>query len=304
MKTKAIICITAFLLIFTSQLTGTAVEAKTEVSVYYNGEKIIFDQKPIIEDGRTLVPVRGVFEKIGANVQWLPKTKTVYVKISEPFIINSTLTIGSNKVQTNFRKEPLDVAPKIINGRTYVPLRYISEVADAKVHWDAKQQKVTITKQPIAIIGDYKLYNSTLHYNSISELGALTPWRVKSLYEAKVKERLLLEEMKKGVFTIEENELEREVARRLQAMSANDTKSLRQNYHLLSEADVKQFIRNRTKVSLMEETYLKTVLKKEREEVDLLRYLLEKYEEEITWTEAIDQIINWENYPPFHIHSR
>ncbi len=115
------------------------------VSVEVNGEKIDFtgDQAPVIIEGRTLVPFRAVFEKMGADVKWFEDIKLCEASLGgivcDIEIGSKTVAIGDLSTVEN------DVPAQIINGRTMVPLRVLSEVLGADVEWDAADKKVSIT---------------------------------------------------------------------------------------------------------------------------------------------------------------
>ncbi len=112
------------------------------ISVIVNGNKIDFaDQTPIIKNDRTLVPLRGVLEKMGIEVSWDDTDKSV---IASRGLSYSYFQIGSNDLFSDERNIQLDTAPEIINGRTMVPLRAIAEAFGADVSWDANTKTVTI----------------------------------------------------------------------------------------------------------------------------------------------------------------
>lgn len=112
-----------------------------EVTVQVDSKALSFDVPPQIIDGRTLVPLRTVFHALGATVEWDPVTQTVssykedieiILRIDTPFI-----TVG--QITT-----PLDVAPRIINGRTLIPLRAVAESFGCTVRWDSATYTVFI----------------------------------------------------------------------------------------------------------------------------------------------------------------
>jgi len=107
-----------------------------------NSKQVVLDQPPIIENGRTLVPFRFIGDAIGAKIGWDSKKKEVSYVFGD---MNIVLTIGSTTAIVNGKKTTLDVAPKILSGRTMVPVRFISEALGAKVDWDGKTRMVTIT---------------------------------------------------------------------------------------------------------------------------------------------------------------
>ncbi len=120
--------------------------SKNDIKVIIDGDEITFDQKPIIENSRTLVPMRAIFEALGATVEWFPETESIVAVCDETEI---TMKIGSKHISVNESGKNntiiLDVAPKIIGARTLVPLRAVSEVFDAEVIWDNDSRTVTIT---------------------------------------------------------------------------------------------------------------------------------------------------------------
>ena len=113
------------------------------VSVTLDGEKIEFDQNPVIKNGRTLVPVRAIFEALGASVDWNQETKTVTSVLGDKTV---KLTIDSNIMYVNDTEFELDVAAEIINDRTLVPVRAVSEAFECKVGWNDAIKTVLIEK--------------------------------------------------------------------------------------------------------------------------------------------------------------
>ncbi len=111
-------------------------------TVFYNGEKIKFDQIPVIENGRTLVPLRAIFEKIGAEVKWDENTKTVTATKDGTEI---SLTLGSTEAIKNGEKVTLDTAAKSVNGRTLVPVRFIADCFGVTTDWDGTMQRVSLS---------------------------------------------------------------------------------------------------------------------------------------------------------------
>ena len=107
-------------------------ERPKEVRVYYNSGYIEFDQNPIIEDGRTLVPMRKIFETLGAAVDWNGETQTITSKKGDTTIV---LTVGDTTAYKNGEPIELDVPAKIVNERTLVPVRFIAESLDIIVEW-------------------------------------------------------------------------------------------------------------------------------------------------------------------------
>lgn len=121
---------------------GTSVPQRT-INVVLDGEYLYFDQNPIIEDGRTLVPMRAIFEALGATVNWEQSTQTITSKKDNITII---LQIGSNIMKKNTEDIILDVPAKIYNDYTMVPARAVAEAFGCNVGWDGDTRTVTITE--------------------------------------------------------------------------------------------------------------------------------------------------------------
>ena len=130
--------ITAFVLVSCVFTTGCSAG---EISVTLNGSKLDLNQSPVIVDGRTLVPFRGIFEALGAEVSWDGDTRTVTGTSGEKKIV---LTIDSTEAFVNGESRILDVAPKIVNDYTMVPVRFVSESFGANVQWDSRTRTVSI----------------------------------------------------------------------------------------------------------------------------------------------------------------
>lgn len=113
------------------------------VQVYVDGHRVAFDQPPAIGNGRVLVPLRGVFERLGATVSWDPASQTVLAKRGAA---NVSLKISSPQAFVNGQAQFLDVPAMLIGGRTLVPLRFVSRALGAVVAWDPATTTVQITR--------------------------------------------------------------------------------------------------------------------------------------------------------------
>lgn len=125
-----------------SSVIMTVTTPPAEISVTLNGKNVNFDQPPIIENGRTLVPVRAIFEALGASVEWQQETQTVIAKRDEKSV---SLTISSNVMKVGNKEVLLDVPAQIISNRTLVPARAVAEAFNCKVDWDNDTKTVLIT---------------------------------------------------------------------------------------------------------------------------------------------------------------
>lgn len=133
---KFIAIVTIFIMLF-----SVSVFADTVINVNLDGKIIVFDEYPIIENGRTLVPLRKIFEELGATVSWDSSSKTA---VSQKNGTTVRVQIDNTDMYVNNALKKLDVSAKLINGRTFVPARAIAEAYGCSVAWDEKNAVVTI----------------------------------------------------------------------------------------------------------------------------------------------------------------
>lgn len=113
-----------------------------DVSVNVNGTVIDFpNQKPVVVDGRTLIPLRGVFDNMGYEIGWNGETKTVTLSKASDTI---TINIGESCYYLNGTSYSIDVPAQIINGSTMLPLRAIGDASGCEVLWDAETKMATL----------------------------------------------------------------------------------------------------------------------------------------------------------------
>ncbi|MBQ9757768.1 MAG: copper amine oxidase N-terminal domain-containing protein [Clostridia bacterium] len=115
--------------------------ANGEISVYLDNEKVQFDVAPLLVNGRTMVPMRAIFEKLGAVVYWDDITRTA---IAQKGNVNVSISIDDATLYKNGEPIVLDVPAQLNGGRTLVPLRAVSEAFECDVQWDGDTQTVNI----------------------------------------------------------------------------------------------------------------------------------------------------------------
>ena len=129
-------------------LTCSAVFAAEQVTVALNGRVLSFDVPAQIIDDRTMVPMRKIFEELGAEVEWYEAEQGI-VAIKDSIIIIMKIDppmMQVANVETNEQKQiELDVPPQIVDSRTLVPVRAISESLGVSVDWVAETQTVVLT---------------------------------------------------------------------------------------------------------------------------------------------------------------
>ena len=116
-----------------------------EVTVNLNGQKMEVDVNPFIEDGRTLVPMRAIFEAIGASVTWDQETRLALAVYQIDGVTHHIgLQIDNKTAYVNEVQTELDVPARIVNDRTFVPLRFVSETIGKTVTWNQDTYTVDI----------------------------------------------------------------------------------------------------------------------------------------------------------------
>jgi len=118
--------------------------AEDNVKVLLNGVELSFDVHPQLIDGRTMVPMRRIFEALGAEVDWDGETQTVTALRDGTVII---MQIDNVVISVDGENITLDVPPQIVSGRTLVPVRAVAESLDANVDWDSNARAVVITHE-------------------------------------------------------------------------------------------------------------------------------------------------------------
>jgi hypothetical protein len=115
-----------------------------------NGMARETDSAPVIRNGRTLLPVRSLIEALGGSVAWNGTTRTTTVALGGKTV---QLVVGSSRAVVDGAQVAIDsmnsaVVPEIINGRTYLPLRFLADSLGISVAWDAAAQAVSLTYWP------------------------------------------------------------------------------------------------------------------------------------------------------------
>lgn len=146
---KLIFIILTFYLVLASQAIAYAVPA----IIYVNGERLNLPSEPVLEAGVTLVPVRPIFEALGAKVFWHGSYQEVEAIKGE---LSIKLPVGKKVGLINGQLHELDVATKVINNHTFVPLRFVSEALGAAVEWDREGNIITVNTK---INKDYAGFN-------------------------------------------------------------------------------------------------------------------------------------------------
>jgi len=112
------------------------------IRVIINNRESSFDQPPVMMNGNVMVPMREVFEELGADVKWQASSQTITARKDATEII---IQIGSTFASVNGKTQQLATPAAMVGGRTMVPLRFISEALGAGVQWQAGSRTVMIS---------------------------------------------------------------------------------------------------------------------------------------------------------------
>lgn len=113
--------------------TSLAVYASDEIRVAFDCRYMDFDVQPQMIQDRVMVPLRGIFEKLGATVDWNENDQTINVSKNDTHV---SLQMDQTKATINGNSYDLDVPPTLVDGRTLVPIRFVSEGLGAIVSWN------------------------------------------------------------------------------------------------------------------------------------------------------------------------
>lgn len=124
-----------------SQQIQTTSGQSGDIRVFLDGQQLSFDQPPVIVGGSTLVPMRAIFEALGATVNWDAASQMVTATKGDTTI---KLIIGMQTAQVNGHETALSQPAQLMGGRTMVPLRFVAEALNAEVKWDGGTRSVII----------------------------------------------------------------------------------------------------------------------------------------------------------------
>lgn len=199
--------IVALLLMFVMMLSVSSVSlASEQINVTINGIKQNYDVMPVIVNDRTLVPMRGIFEALGAKVGWVDYSKTVTGTRNNKTV---KLKIDDYLAYIDGEEFILDVPATIVNGRTMVPVRFISEMLGEKVEWDADTKTVVIESDFVSKVANQpglKPLTNNIHRNIPKDFKSSSSFDDITYYEHKDAEPFDFSSLKNGktILTIDD----------------------------------------------------------------------------------------------------
>lgn len=115
--------------------------AANKISITYNQEELILSNEPKVIKQSVMLPLRDLSQQLGYKVNWDQATGKIEV-VEGPYVV--ALEVGHKEAQVNGKVVAIEVAPEIINGVTYVPLRLIGEAMEMDVQWNSKESQVSL----------------------------------------------------------------------------------------------------------------------------------------------------------------
>lgn len=170
------------LFVLTLAVTPASAKFSYNVDVYVNGEYVYFpDQKPFVDTktNRTYVPIRFVAEELGAKVDWDAQKMTAVIGRDGKTV---TVTVGTNIAYVDNKLVTLDAVAMLVNQRTVVPLRFVSEALGEKVKWEpGLRGKVLIGEgalsgKPVDVAKLEKIHGVAMTQTSESWWEYIPPW--------------------------------------------------------------------------------------------------------------------------------
>lgn len=110
-------------------------------SVVIDGKAVSFDVAPVNDNGRLLVPLRAIFEQMGATVTWDDATQAATAVKGDKKVV---IAIGSLEPTVNGQVSKIDVAAKLVSNRTLAPMRFVCEAFGGKVNWDEATKTASV----------------------------------------------------------------------------------------------------------------------------------------------------------------
>ena len=115
---------------------------KSDTEIYFKDEKLDFPVQPMVEKDRTLIPIRGFFEHLGATVLWDEKNQAVMIEKGE---LTLKVRVNYYGADINGETKYMDVPPRLIEGTTMIPIRFLSEELGYRVEWIENSNKIVIS---------------------------------------------------------------------------------------------------------------------------------------------------------------
>lgn len=146
-----------FVAIFAIMVNIVPAMANEPIKVFINNQEITFDVPPFVENSRVLVPIRKIAETLAFNVNWIDGLGQIVIN-GHLYNENIVLSVREGYAEIDGHKIPLDAPAVIKEGRTFIPLRFISEALGGTVRWYELDNAVSITSDLLHASVDEHLF--------------------------------------------------------------------------------------------------------------------------------------------------
>ncbi len=141
MKKKLAVLFSSITILSSSLFSGAVFAQDNDITVTLNGKALSLEQSPVIENGSTLVPFKQILDSLGVSVEWDAETKSLTCTKDDKTV---EITINSDTMLVNGESVEVSAPAKIIDGKTFVPLRTLAESCNTLVFWDNDTKTVKI----------------------------------------------------------------------------------------------------------------------------------------------------------------
>jgi len=140
---KVLVVITVITLLF-SMVTCFAETTNAEIKVKLNDEEVVFDQGPIIVNEKPMLPIRAIFEKMGAFVNWDNDTETAMAVKGDIVVM---IQIGNEKMFKLGEAIELETPAMLVNDRTLLPADAVATIWDLDIKWNSEANEIIIKEK-------------------------------------------------------------------------------------------------------------------------------------------------------------
>lgn len=149
------LCTVLLTLALTLSLSAPALALhEGEIGICLDGDTYYPTDLPVqVQNGRTMVPIRDLAEKLGADVEWVQESQQIVMTRAGSTV---TMTLGKTAADVDGAAVEMDAAPYAVEGRTLIPARYVAEFFGQKVTWDQEKQLVVVEEDK-SVAGDSNL---------------------------------------------------------------------------------------------------------------------------------------------------
>lgn len=175
----------ALVITFSLPSFSTAGTKTNPIKVYYGNQELQFDTPPVNINGRIMVPLRSIFEALGANIAW--DTKKSVITATKPGT-NLEITLNQKTATKNGSTIVMDVPPMMRRNWVLIPLRFVSEAFNTSVNWNPEARLVKISNNTLPSVGSFENLKKLLAEGEGSRANLFREIRAGSVMKSMTKE--------------------------------------------------------------------------------------------------------------------